>query len=56
MTLSALLVCADVAAVDVLRRVLEELGMKVELCPDSIRAAVRLAQERFNLIVLDCLA
>jgi CheY-like chemotaxis protein len=54
MTLSALLVCADVAAVDVLRRVLEELGMKVELCPDSIRGAVRLAQERFNLIVLDC--
>jgi CheY-like chemotaxis protein len=54
MTLSTLLVCADAAAVDVLRRVLEELGMKVELCADAIRAAVRLAQERFDLIVLDC--
>ncbi|MHB8217561.1 MAG: PilZ domain-containing protein [Candidatus Sulfotelmatobacter sp.] len=54
MTLSTLLVCADVAALDVLRRVVEELDMKVELCADPARAAVRLAQERFDLIVLDC--
>ncbi len=54
MTLSTLLVCADEAVVDVLRRVLEELGIKVELCAGPARAAVRLAQERFNLIVLDC--
>ena len=54
MTLSTLLVCADAAAVDVLRRVLEELGMKAELCSDPVRAGVRLAQERFDLIVLDC--
>jgi CheY-like chemotaxis protein len=54
MTLSTLLVCADAAAVDVLRRVLEELGMKVELCSDVARAGVRLAQERYDLIVLDC--
>jgi CheY-like chemotaxis protein len=54
MTLSTLLVCADATAVDVLRRVLEELGMKVELCADAARADVRLAQERYDLIVLDC--
>jgi len=54
MTLSTLLVCADEAAVDVLRRVMEELGIKVELCAEPARAAVRLAQERFDLIVLDC--
>ena len=54
MTLSTLLVCADTAAVDVLRRVLEELDMKVELCAEPIRAGVRLAQERYDLIVLDC--
>jgi CheY-like chemotaxis protein len=54
MTLSSLLVCADAAAVDVLRRVLEELDMKVELCSDVARAGVRLAQERYDLIVLDC--
>jgi CheY-like chemotaxis protein len=54
MTLSTLLVCADSAAVDVLRRVLEELDIKVELCSDVARAGVRLAQERYDLIVLDC--
>jgi CheY-like chemotaxis protein len=54
MTLSTLLVCSDAAAVDVLRRVVEELGMKLELCSDVARGAVRLAQERFDLIVLNC--
>ena len=38
----------------VLRRVLEELGIHVELCPDAVRAAVRVAQERFDLLILDC--
>ena len=47
MTLSSLLVCADEASVQVLRRVLEELGIQVELCPDAVRAAVRLAQNTF---------
>jgi CheY-like chemotaxis protein len=54
MTLSSLLVCADEASVKVLRRVLEELGIQVELCPDAVRAAVRLAQQRFDLLILDC--
>ena len=54
MTLSSLLVCADKAAVEVLRQVLEELGIQVELCADPVRAAVRLAQEHYDLIILDC--
>ncbi|MFZ1165888.1 MAG: PilZ domain-containing protein [Candidatus Sulfotelmatobacter sp.] len=54
MTLSSLLVCADKASVEVLRQVLEELGIHVELCTDNVRAAVRLAQERYDLIILDC--
>ncbi len=54
MTLSSLLVCADKASVEVLRHVLEELGIQVELCSDNVRAAVRLAQERYDLIILDC--
>lgn len=54
MTLSSLLVCVDEASIEVLRRVLEELGIEVELCSDAARAAVRLAQERFDLIILDC--
>ncbi len=54
MTLSSLLVCGDEASVQVLKRVLEELDIQVELCPDAVRAAVRLAQEHFDLIILDC--
>jgi len=54
MTLSSLLVCADEASVQVLKGVLEELGIQVELCPDAVRAAVRVAQQRFDLLILDC--
>jgi len=54
MNLSSLLVCADDASVQVLRGVLEELNIRMELCPDSIRAGVRLAQQHFDLLILDC--
>ncbi len=54
MTLLSLLVCVDEASVEVLKRVLEELGIQVELCSDPVRASVRLAQEHFDLIILDC--
>jgi CheY-like chemotaxis protein len=54
MTLTSMLVCADAAVVQVLRHVLKELGVEVELCPDVVRAGVRLAQQRFDLIILDC--
>jgi CheY-like chemotaxis protein len=53
MNLTALLVCVDQAAAEVLRRVLEELSIKVEPCPDFARAAVRLAQDRFDLVIVD---
>jgi DNA-binding response OmpR family regulator len=54
MTLTSLLVCADDDATLLVSRVLGELGIRFELCPDPVRAGVRLAQERFDLIVLDC--
>jgi len=54
MNLSSLLVCADDASVQVLRGVLEELDIRMELCPDPIRAGVRLAQQHFDLLILDC--
>jgi CheY-like chemotaxis protein len=54
MTLSSLLVCADEATAQVLRLVLEELDIRVESCPDVIRAGIRLAQERFDVVILDC--
>jgi DNA-binding NarL/FixJ family response regulator len=53
MTLSALLVCVDEAPAQVLRRVLEELSIRVEPCPDFGRAAMRLAQERFDVVIVD---
>ncbi len=53
MTLSALLVCVEEAPAEVLRRVLEELSIRVEPCPDFVRAAMRLAQERFDVVILD---
>jgi CheY-like chemotaxis protein len=54
MKLTSLMVCADKAALQELRGVLDELDIHVELCPDAVRGAVRLAQERFDLIILDC--
>ncbi|MGA7907849.1 MAG: PilZ domain-containing protein [Candidatus Sulfotelmatobacter sp.] len=53
MTHTSLLVCADEASAKVLRRVLEELEMQVEVCPDIARAEMLLAQTRFDLVILD---
>ena len=53
MTLSALLVCMDEAAARVLAGVLEELSIRVESCPDFARAAIRLAQDRFDVVIVD---
>jgi AmiR/NasT family two-component response regulator len=54
MNLTSLMVCADAAAVQELRQVLDELKIQVEVCPNVVRAAVRLAQDRFDLIIIDC--
>ena len=53
MTLSALLVCTDQEAADVLTRVLKELAIRVEFCADFVRASIRAAQQRFDLIIVD---
>jgi CheY-like chemotaxis protein len=53
MKLSSLVVCGDEATVQVLSQVLNELRLRVEVCTDAARASLRLAQERFDLIVLD---
>ena len=54
MKLTSLLLCAEDAALSVLKRVLEELGIEVELCSEPVRTAVRLAQDHFDLMILDC--
>jgi hypothetical protein len=43
----------DEAAALVLRRVLEELSIGVESCPDFARASIRLAQDRFDVVIVD---
>ncbi len=53
MTLSALLVFKDEASAELLSRVLEELSIRVESCPDFVRAGIRIAQERFDVLVVD---
>ena len=53
MTLSALLVCHDGKAAEVLQRVLKELSIRMEACPDFARAAMRAAQQRFDVIIVD---
>jgi len=53
MSLSALLVCVDDASAQLLLRVLEELSIRVEACPDFVRAGIRLAQQRFDVVILD---
>jgi CheY-like chemotaxis protein len=54
MNFSSLLVCSDAASAKILRSVLEELNIRVELCGDPVRAGVRLAQDHFDLLILDC--
>jgi CheY-like chemotaxis protein len=54
MNLSALLVCVDDQVARTLRQVLEELNIRAESCSDLARASIRLAQERFDAVIVDC--
>jgi CheY-like chemotaxis protein len=53
MALTSLLVCDDARAVQVLSRVLVELGISVETCVDPQAALDRLAAEQFDTLVID---
>lgn len=54
MNLTSLVVCSEEASSKVLSGVLQELKIRVEMCSDPVRAGVRLAQEHFDLLVIDC--
>lgn len=54
MTLTALLVCSDVPTIQVLRRILEDLGIKVESCGDLSLAAARIEERHFDALLVDC--
>ena len=54
MTLTSLLVCSDVPTIQVLRRMLEDLGIKVESCGDLSAAAERIEERHYDALLVDC--
>ncbi len=54
MSLKALLLCSDAKIVRVLRRVLGDLDIAVELCVDADSALRKLTRQRFEAIIVDC--
>ena len=53
MSLKSLVLCSDEKIVRVLRRVLGDLDIAVELCADSDKALRKLTRERFEAIIVD---
>jgi len=54
MALKCLVVCADDSTNQVLRGILEALGIKVEVCPTAVEACARFADSRYDSVILDC--
>jgi CheY-like chemotaxis protein len=54
MSLKSLVVCAEDATTQVLRRILETLGLTVDVSASASDAHVRLSDTRYDSIVLDC--
>lgn len=56
MTLKSLVLCSDEKIVRVLRRVLGDLEIEIELCSNSDAALRRLTRQRYEAIIVDCAA
>jgi len=54
MSLRALVFCADDKVVRVLRRVLSELEIGLELCAEAESAIHKLTRQRFEAVIVDC--
>jgi CheY-like chemotaxis protein len=54
MALTSLLVCSDAQAVQVLGRILQDLGITVESCGDLRMARARLEDRPFDALLVDC--
>jgi CheY-like chemotaxis protein len=54
MSLSALIVCDNAEAVQILGRILAERGVAVDHCRDMAVAVARAAEQRFAAIMVDC--
>lgn len=52
--LQSLLLCTDDKVVRVLRRVLSEMEIGVELCSDADSAVQKLTRQRFEAVIVDC--
>lgn len=56
MTLKSLVLCSDEKIVRVLRRVLGDIEIDIQLCPNSDSALRRLTRQRYEAIIVDCAA
>jgi len=54
MSLQALLLCSDAKIIRVLRRVLSDLEIDVEICVDADSATRKLTRRRFEAVMVDC--
>jgi CheY-like chemotaxis protein len=54
MALTSLLVCSEAQAVQVLSRILQDLGIAVESCGDLRMARARIADRHFDALLIDC--
>ncbi len=54
MALTSLLVCPDAQAVQVLSRILQDMGIAVEACGNLQMARARLDDRRFDALLVDC--
>ena len=54
MTLTSLLVCSDVPTIQVLRRMLQDLGIKVESCGELSVAEERIEERHYDALLIDC--
>lgn len=54
MSLKSLVLCSDEKIIRVLRRVLGDLDIDLELCPDFEAALRKLTRQRFEAIIVDC--
>jgi CheY-like chemotaxis protein len=54
MALTSLVVCAETEAVEVLSRIFQDLGIRIETCGDPHAAQTQIEQHHFDALVVDC--
>jgi len=54
MSLRSLVACSDEKIIRVLRRVLGDLEIEMETCPDAESAVYRLSRKRYEAVIVDC--